>query len=216
MSSLTLVSRDYFAGVVGAMEKAGLKLLAQVFMSTDDFRYHVPVKYARDTRLFLYTPERNCFFILSFNEIEYDEGSSHRYWSIRFDVELKDGGPPDFRGDGERWKPECSGFHHAGWSSIGAKKRTWNLSQSDSYDRADVLSPDELAGNISELLGELDLEPSPFDELQVTSWEPEYCFKGCGNIFWERFRASSETLHGDRRHFWTLVTKPWGSTGLKR
>lgn len=230
MLKIKLVSKGYFDDVITAMNEIGLSLLSQVAMDTNDFKYHVGANYARDTRLFFHRSGSNCFIVLSFNELEWDDGSIHQHWHIMINVELKEVPfvPMDFdeisldeegdepEEDGE--DPKCPGFYHAGWSMHHGMTHTWNLEQSDSYTRENVLEPLQLAKSVSGLLGSIgeNLVKAPFKELQVTSWTPEYCFNGCGELFWERFRKSSMSICGNRRHFWTLVNNPWGSSGLKR
>jgi hypothetical protein len=213
----TLVSPSYFTEVVQHAQKLGLVLVAQVAIDTNDYKYHVPVSYARDTRLFFHKPGFNLFILLSFSEKFNTTGDQHSYWHIRADVE-QDARESIDKEDWRDWKPECVGFHHAGWSSVCAVQQTWNLDQTGSYGAENHLTPAELATSVSSLLQSLgdNLAQQPFKELQVTSWEPDYCFKGCGETFWNRFRDSSEALHGNRRQFWKLVDRPWGSDGLKR
>ncbi len=223
-----LMSHGYFAQVVEAMQGKGFTLFSQVEISTDDFQYHVSAKIARVTSLFFHAPNKNLIIRLAYYEQDYEGKKMEGYWHIRVDAEFSaqssvdtffygdiEEGADIFPGEKPLGKIECAGFVESGWSSCGDLLCTWNLEQR--WPDRSLLDSQDLASRVHTMAAPMlpFLKSAPFEKHQVTSWPPEYVFKGCSSVFWERFKESSAKISSPR-YLWSLIEKPWGSDGLKR
>jgi hypothetical protein len=223
-----LIGNEYFEKVAASMQEKGFRLFAQVAISNDDAKYHVPVTTARATSLFFHIPNRNCIISLVYYENDFCEFEG--YWHLRVDLKFasfasmttalypqEEGGDEveDFQKFDYGKEVYCAGFRHAGWSMSHGLQKTWNLDQE--YPHTAPLEPVMLVGRVKDMVNAIipHLEPSPFDELQVTGWPPAYVFRDCAPIFWERFKESSSRLSSSK-YLWSLVARPWGSEGLER
>jgi hypothetical protein len=222
------IDNKYFLDVSMFMVEKGFKLFAYVQLSTDEgFHHHVNAPNARDTRLFFHYPNKSLIICLNYHEDDYNWGGEARMegsWEIRFYHQLVDVEtlvrltyiPFEERmGGGYSDESEvCRRIMFHGLSPTPTHF-TWRggSEMCELYQPERPTAPAVIMADIEPIVdGVLPyLAPLPFDELQVTSFPPYYTFLGCEERFWEKFKASV-----DSRYLWSLVTRPWGSDGLKR
>lgn len=215
--------KDYFASVVKAMENVGFKFISQVGIDTNDFTYHVKAESARVTTLVFKARMKQFFVQMAFYEavyLGYEDGQPElqQYWSITFHFEFKEykeildllikkNPDGDFLFDDERMervKREIPMFQHTqndlldNFSCFGTRF--------EQTAKINVEDPKLLSKKIFSVWKKMrDYIGDKYGRIgryQVTDFPPHYVFKGCEELFWERF---------GEENLLKLVAKPWGS-----
>jgi len=217
-----LVENGYFDRIILEMRKQGFFKFAEVVIDQDDVRYHVKAEIARVTSLFFTLPGRALIVQLVCSETDADDhylikGEQKKgvkgYWKVQIyhnflpygDILRWAAGRVASSADWEAEIDKIPFYRDCPAEIAGIRWLGGGYESQASYEQ---YNPQAMAKGIWEAVGpSVDLLDRRFPELQVTSFSPHYCFPESGEIFWSRF---------NRYALRQIVTRPWGSDGLKR
>lgn len=206
MQVFNTTGNTVFKAVIEKMEQKGFQVLAQVSSdSIHDGPYHVPVKYAKHTRLFFNWPEKTLIVMLELSEIWHQSGRFQRYWSgfvvaswnnwkLRRDRcrhEALVGIP--YNNDDIEYNPADAFDHMGAWISsfegsiktIRFEPNQNNYQEEDAWNGRGLVDLCAPFGRIVTVLGPYLYHQ--FRDLQVTDFSPCYTFPESESLFWKRF-----------------------------
>lgn len=206
-----LVGEWYFKAVADIMEVVGgFELISQVSITSAECPYHVPVTFARETRMFFHVPGKAIIVQLQFNESDaLSLGELNCRWSFRLYFQFRPGdvlaivnrksnAEPDDKSDPWEGIP----FFTRGVVFPGFLQKTGYYWEQSTPVGQPPMEPHVLAVRLTNNLTTVRKYLSRgFGKLQVMDFVPYYIFPGSGDLFWEKF---------DTAKLRDVVAFPWG------